>query len=369
MTKIPFLDLGRTYIELKTELDDAYQRVMNSGWYIQGAELEAFEAEFATYCGTDYCIGVGNGLDALHLVLRGYDIGPGDEVIVPSHTFVATWLSVTHAGARPVPVEIPDDGTYTISSALIESAITARTKAIMPVHLYGRPADMTPIMEIAAKHGLKVIEDAAQAHGARYQGRRSGSLGNAAAFSFYPGKNLGAYGDGGAITTNDEELVKKIRSLRNYGSSQKYVHDMIGYNSRLDSLQAAILRVKLRYLDEWNARRLSIADYYQEHLTGTDLLLPTVSADFDSVYHLFVVRTSQRDRLQTELKKVGIETLIHYPIPPHKQLAYESEKTSSLPVAESLACEVLSLPMGPHLSAECVKKVAQQISRILGPHN
>src|SRR6185369_8916606 len=227
MTRIPFLDLGETYKELKAELDNSIQRVMNSGWYIQGEELDAFEAEFAAYCSAKYCVGVGNGLDALHLVLRAYGIGTGDEVIVPSHTFIATWLAVTHAGARPVPVETPDDVSYTISPALIEAAITPRTKAIIPVHLYGRPADMAPIMQIASRHGLKVIEDAAQAHGACYQGCRTGSLGDAAAFSFYPGKNLGAFGDGGAITTNDGELAIKIRSLRNYGSSTKYVHDFI----------------------------------------------------------------------------------------------------------------------------------------------
>lgn len=369
MTKIPFLDLGETYTELKTELNSTIQRVMSSGWYIQGEELEAFETEFAEYCGTKFCMGVGNGLDALHLILRAYGIGPGDEVIVPSNTFIATWLAVTHAGAEPVAVEIPDDASYTISPELIEAAITSKTKAIIPVHLYGRPADMTPIMSIAAKHGLKVIEDAAQAHGAKYHGCRTGSLGDAAAFSFYPGKNLGAFGDGGAITTNDEELVKKIRSLRNYGSSQKYVHDMIGYNSRLDSLQAAMLRVKLRYLDEWNARRVSVAERYQQLLAGTELVLPAVTAGFDSAYHLFVVRTPKRDVLQAELKNAGVETLIHYPIPPHMQRAYKTMQNLALPVAERFSAEVLSLPLGPHLSAESVEKVAQQISRILGSLN
>lgn len=369
MTKIPFLDLGKTYKELKTELDSAFQRVMNSGWYIQGEELDAFEAEFAEYCSAKFCVGVGNGLDALHLILRAYGIGPGDEVIVPSHTFVATWLAVTHAGAQPVPVEIPDDGTYTISPALIEAAITSRTKAIIPVHLYGRPADMTPITLIGAKHGLKVIEDAAQAHGALYQGRRIGSLGDAAAFSFYPGKNLGALGDGGAITTDDSELATKLRSLRNYGSSTKYVHDMLGFNSRLDSLQAALLRVKLRYLDEWNARRVLVAESYQQLLAGTKLMLPAVSAGFESVYHLFVVRTPQRDILQTNLKNAGVETLIHYPIPPHKQLAYTPMQSLDLPVAEGLSREILSLPMGPHLSREEVEKVAYQITRIIRFNN
>lgn len=366
MTKIPFLDLGKTYSELKTELDSAIQRVMNSGWYIQGEEVESFEAEFAEYCGAKFCIGCGNGLDALHLILRAYDIGPGDEVIVPAHTFIATWSAVTLAGAVPVPVENRDDATYTIATELIEAAITPRTRAIIPVHLYGRPADMAPIMRIAEKHGLKVIEDAAQAHGARYQGRCTGSLGDAAAFSFYPGKNLGAYGDGGAITTNDSSLAMKLRSLRNYGSSAKYVHDIMGFNSRLDALQAAMLRVKLHHLDDWNARRVAIAESYQEQLAGTGLVLPTVSGGFDSVYHLYVVATPHRDSLQSELKRSGIETLVHYPIPPHKQHAYESLQSLSLPVAERLSREVLSLPIGPHLSGEALERVAYQVSRIAG---
>ena len=369
MTKIPFLDLAKIYEEIKTELDCAIQRVMSSGWYIQGEELDRFEAEFAEYCGVDFCIGVGNGLEALHLILRAYGIGPGDEVIVPSHTFIATWLAVTHAGAKPVPVEIADDCTYTIDPALIEAAVTPRTKAIIPVHLYGRPADMNPIMLIGAKHRLKVIEDAAQAHGAHYQGRRTGSLGDAAAFSFYPGKNLGAFGDGGAITTDDGDLAKKLRSLRNYGSSTKYVHDMIGYNSRLDPLQAAMLRVKLRHLDEWNARRVSLAECYLKQLAGTTLRLPAVSEGFESVYHLFVVRTPQRDTLQNKLENAGVETLIHYPIPPHRQRAYGVMKNLELPIAEAASGEVLSLPMGPHLSREEVEKVAHHISRIVAPHN
>lgn len=364
--KIPFLDLGQTYQELKIELDGAVQRVLNSGWYIQGEELDAFESEFAQYCGARYCIGVGNGLDALHVILRAYGIGPGDEVIVPAHTFIATWSAVTLAGALPVPVETQDDGTYTIDTELIEAAITPRTRAIIPVHLYGRPADMAPIMLIAAKHGLKVIEDAAQAHGARYQGRRAGLLGDAAAFSFYPGKNLGAFGDGGAITTSDADLAAKLRSLRNYGSSAKYVHDVIGLNSRLDALQAALLRVKLRRLDEWNARRLSIAGCYRRRLSGTDVLLPTESDGFESAYHLYVIRTPLRDLLQAELKKAGIETLIHYPIPPHKQGAYSSMQDHNLPVAERLSSEVLSLPMGPHMSTHDAEVVANHVTRILG---
>ncbi|GAB6192083.1 DegT/DnrJ/EryC1/StrS family aminotransferase [Desulfocastanea catecholica] len=361
MKKVPFLDLRKPYEELRAEIDGAVQRVMNSGWYIQGEELESFETEFAAYCNTRHCVGVGNGLDALHLILIGYGIGSGDEVIVPSHTFIATWLAVSYAGAKPVAVESPDDGTYTISPGLIEGAITSRTKAIIPVHLYGRPADMAPIMEIAARHGLKVIEDAAQSHGARYQGLLTGGIGDASAFSFYPGKNLGALGDGGAITTNDDELAKKLRMLRNYGSSIKYIHEMVGYNSRLDSLQAAILRVKLQYLDEWNARRRTQAEYYQRLLGKADLKLPAVSAGFDQVYHLFVVQTQQRDALQAELKKAGVETLIHYPIPPHKQNAYATMKNDTYPIAERLANEVISLPMGPHLSKEEVEITAHHI--------
>lgn len=366
MTKISFLDLSDTYKELKSELDDAYQRVMHSGWYIQGEELETFEFEFAEYCKAKHCIGVGNGLDALHLILRAYGIGPGDEVIVPSHTFIATWLAVTFAGAEPVPVDMVDNCTYTISPESIELAITPRTRAIIPVHLYGRPADMSPIMLIAARHGIKVIEDAAQAHGARYHGRPAGSLGDAAAFSFYPGKNLGAYGDGGAITTSDGELAAKLRSLRNYGSSTKYVHDVIGFNSRLDPIQAALLRVKLRYLDEWNARRVSISRQYHQLLRDAQIVLPAISTGVDSAHHLFVIRTPWREELQAELKAVNIETLIHYPIPPHKQLAYPSMRRTSMPVAESLAREVLSLPMGPHLSQENVEIVAENVTRIIG---
>lgn len=368
MRRIPFLDLKKTYQELKIEIDTAIQRVLDSGWYIQGAELEAFESEFAEFCETRFCVGVGNGLDALHLILRGYGIGPGDEVIVPSHTFIATWLSVTYAGATPVPVEIPDDTTYTISPEAIEAAITPKTKAVIPVHLYGRPADMAPIMATGAKHGIKIIEDAAQAHGARYKGRRTGGLGDAAAFSFYPGKNLGAFGDGGAITTNDSELYEKLRSLRNYGSSAKYVHDRVGMNSRLDCLQAAVLRVKLRYLNEWNRRRQAIVECYRMHLAKTGVRLPLVSAGFESVYHLFVIRTPQRDRLQAKLRETGVETLIHYPIPPHKQGAYASMQDAALPTAEIVANEVLSLPMGPHLSTDEAEEVAHHIARIHGVH-
>ena len=351
MGKIPFLDLKQPYLELKEELDCAYQRVMDSGWFVHGGELMAFESEFADYCNVKYCIGVGNGLDALHLILRAMDIGEGDEVIVPSNTFIATWLAVSYAGATPVPVE-PDEKTYNIDPNRIEAAITEKAKAIMPVHLYGQPADMDPILEIAAKYHLKVIEDAAQAHGARYKGMRAGSLGDAAGFSFYPGKNLGAFGDGGAVTTNDATIAEKVRRLSNYGSQVKYSHDVKGFNSRLDELQAALLRVKLRKLDEWNGRRKIIADMYLKGLADlSDLTLPYVPDWAEPVWHLFVVRTSKRDQFQQYLEDQAIQTLIHYPIPPHKQGAYKGMSDLTLPVSEQLHREVLSLPMGPALSA------------------
>ena len=357
MKTIPFLDLKQPYSELKEELDCAYQRVMNSGWYIHGTELKAFESEFADYCNVKYCIGVGNGLDALHLILRAMDIGEDDEVIVPSNTFIATWLAVSYAGATPVPVE-PDEKTYNIDPSKIEAAITEKTKAIMPVHLYGQPADMDPILKIAARHHLRVIEDAAQAHGARYKGKRTGSLGDAAGFSFYPGKNLGAFGDGGAVTTNDSTLVERVRRLSNYGSQVKYAHEVKGFNSRLDELQAALLRVKLRKLDEWNERRRQIADQYLQKLSARDyLILPHVPPWAEPVWHLFVVRTPERDCLQKYLTDSGIQTLIHYPVPPHRQSAYQELSHLSLPVSEMIHREVLSLPMGLAMAAGHVQYV------------
>ena len=359
-TTIPFLDLKVATAELRAEFDVAYTRVMDSGWFLLGKELDSFEAEFAAYCNVRHCVGVANGLDALHLILRAYSIGAGDEVIVPAHTFIATWLAVTYAGATPVPVEvIPATGN--LDPAKIEAAITPRTKAIMPVHLYGQPADMDPILEIAARHGLKVIEDSAQAQGALYKGRRTGGLGDAAGTSFYPGKNLGALGDAGAVTTNDLGLAEKVRTLRNYGARVKYQHDLAGFNSRVDELQAAFLRVKLRKLDEWNARRKALAARYLEGLAGVPgLALPTVPPWADPVWHLFVVRTLQRDALQQKLADAGIGTLIHYPIPPHLSGAYAGLQPLtthhsrlpkySLPIAEQLANTVLSLPMGPHMT-------------------
>lgn len=361
---IPFLDLKSPYLELKDELDAAYRRVMESGWYILGKEVEAFEADFAAYCEAKHCIGVGNGLDALHLIVRAYGIGPGDEVIVPANTYIATWLAVTHAGATPVPVE-PVESTYNIDPVKIELAITPKTKAIMVVHLYGQPADMDPINAIAQKHGLKVIEDCAQAHGARYKGRRVGGLGDAAGFSFYPGKNLGAIGDGGVVVTNDDDLADNVRMLRNYGSRVKYENEVLGYNSRLDEFQAAFLRVKLAKLDEWNARRQKVAGQYLTALEGgADLTLPQISGWAESAWHLFVIRHPERDRLQQHLIKAGIGSLIHYPTPPHLSHAYTSAgwKLGDFEISEKFAKEVLSLPMGPHLSSDDVDRIQAAVA-------
>ncbi len=355
---IPFLDLKAPHKEIRDELRDAFERVLDSGWYILGAEVNWFEREFAEYCQSDHCVGVGNGLEALHLILRAYGIGEGDEVIVPSNTYIATWLAASYAGATPIPVE-PDERTYNLDPSRLESAITPRTKAIIAVHLYGQPADMDAINAIARSHGLKVIEDAAQAHGARYKGRRVGSLGDAAGFSFYPGKNLGAIGDGGAVTTNDAALAERIRVLGNYGSQVKYHNDVKGYNSRLDELQAAFLRAKLPVLDAWNTRRQAIAATYLNQLDTSALVLPHVPDWAEPVWHLFVVRSQQRDFLQKQLGAVGIGTMIHYPIPPHLQPAYAElgHSPGAFPIAEAIHREVLSLPMGPHLGEENATKV------------
>ncbi|MFW9263337.1 DegT/DnrJ/EryC1/StrS family aminotransferase [Nostoc sp. CALU 546] len=354
--RVSFLNFEASYLELQEELDAAYQRVMKAGWYILGREVEAFEVEFAAYCQTKYCIGVGNGLDALHLILRAMNIGNGDEVIVPANTYIASWLAVSYAGATPVPVE-PDEKTYNINPQLIEAAITERTKAILVVHLYGQPADMDAINTIAHRYNLKVIEDAAQAHGARFKDHRVGSLGDAAGFSFYPTKNLGAIGDGGAVTTNDVDLADKVRLLRNYGSRVKYENEIQGYNSRLDELQAAFLRVKLTKLDEWNSRRVYIAEQYLQRLVKTaNLTLPFVPNWAESVWHLFVVRHPKRYGLEQHLRQAGIGTLIHYPIPPHLSGAYIGSgwHEGSFAIAERLAKEVLSLPLHPHLTEEQV---------------
>lgn len=366
--KVPFLDLKAAVDELRPEIDAAVARVIGSGHYILGPEVETFEREFAAYCQAAHAVGVADGLDALHLVLRAWGIGPGDEVIVPSNTYIATWLAVSQCGATPVAVE-PDPVTHNLEPGHIEAAITRRTRAIIPVHLYGQPVDLEAIVAIARVHGLKVLEDAAQAHGARYKGRRvGGGGGDAAAWSFYPGKNLGALGDGGAVTTNDAELADRLRVLRNYGSRVKYVNEVQGCNSRLDPLQAAVLGVKLRRLDEWNVRRRHIAGRYLQALAGTGLGLPSVPEWAEPVWHLFVVRHPRRDEIQRLLADAGIGTLIHYPIPPHRQSAYADHPHASrgFPVAEQLASEVLSLPIGPHLGDEAVDAVIEALRHVAG---
>ena len=359
---IPFLDLGAAYRELKTEIDAAVQRVLDSGWYILGPEVEAFETEWASYCEASHAVGLANGLDALILALRALDVGPGDEVIVPSNTYIATWLAVTAVGARPVPVE-PDPATHNIDPALIAAAITPATKVILPVHLYGQPADMDPILAIARQHGIAVVEDAAQAHGARYKGKRIGTHGDIVCWSFYPGKNLGALGDGGAITTNRADLADKIQVLRNYGSRVKYVNEVQGVNSRLDPIQAAVLRVKLAHLDDWTERRRVLAAQYLAGLGDTNLILPHVPDWANPAWHLFVVRTTERETLQSRLTAAGIGTLIHYPIPPHMQAAYADMgiEPGALPLARQLAGEVISLPIGPHLSPDDVQAISDHV--------
>jgi dTDP-4-amino-4,6-dideoxygalactose transaminase len=361
--KVPFLDLNAAYLELAPEINAAAARTLASGWYILAGEVEAFEQDFASYCGAKHCIGVGNGLDALVLALRALEVGTGDEVIVPSNTFIATWLAVSQCGAVPIAVE-PHPDTFTMDPARIEEKVTPRTKAIIPVHLYGQPAHLDPILDIARKYNLRVIEDAAQAHGARYKGRRLGAHGNAVCWSFYPGKNLGAMGDAGAITTDDGGLADELRMLRNYGSRERYVHLIKGVNSRLDPVQAAVLRVKLTRLDDWNSRRALYAAAYLEAFRDSVFALPHVPEWADPVWHLFVVRCLQRDALQVALTARGIGTLIHYPIPPHRQVAYADQGygKNSLPIAEAMAGEVLSLPIGPHLGDQGMSLVIDAVN-------
>lgn len=360
---IPFLDVGAAYRELKAEIDAAVHRVLESGWYILGPEVEAFEVEWANYCEADYAVGLANGLDALTLALRALDIGPGDEVIVPSHTYIATWLAVSATGAVPVGVE-PNPDTYNIDPARIEAAITSRSRAIIPVHLYGQPCDLDPIVALAGRHGLSVVEDAAQAHSASYKGRRIGSHGDIVCWSFYPGKNLGALGDAGAITTNNSKLAARVERLRNYGSSRKYVNEDRGVNSRLDPLQAAVLRVKLERLDDWTERRRTLALRYSDALSQTALKLPRVSECTEPVWHLYVVRSPERDALQQSLAAAGIGTLIHYPIPPHMQQAYAGMNLpeDAFPLTRQLADEVLSLPIGPQMEADDIILIAEAIT-------
>lgn len=359
---IPFLDLKASYAELRDEIDSVIARVAGSGWYIMGPEVEAFENAFARYCEAEHCVGVGNGLDALHLALLAMDVGPGDEVIVSSNTFIATWLAVSYTGATPVPVE-PDPATHNLDPARIEAALTERTKVLLPTHLYGQPADLDPMLDLARRYGLRVIEDAAQAHGARYKGRRIGGHGDAVTWSFYPGKNLGALGDAGAVTTNDAGIAERVRMLGNYGSRRKYVHELRGFNSRLDPIQAAVLTVKLRRLDEWNARRSAVASLYGDRLADAGLALPHVPAWAEPAWHLYVVQSPKRDQLAERLGAAGVQTLIHYPVPPHLQAAYSAMglPPGSLPIAERLADQVLSLPIGPQLERADAERIVEAV--------
>ena len=364
--KVPFLDLHAAYVELRGELDAAVARVLRSGRYILGDEVTAFEAAYAEFVGASHCVAVGSGLDALHLALLALGVEPGTEVIVPSNTYIATWLAVTHSGATPVPVE-PDVRTYNLDPRRLEAAVTSNTPALIPVHLYGQPADMEAILRVARRHGLAVLQDAAQAHGARCNRTPIGSFPDAAAWSFYPGKNLGALGDGGAVTTDDDEVAARVRILRNYGSRRKYEHEAIGLNSRLDEIQAAVLCVKLRHLEDWNARRRHVAQRYLESLADAGVTLPFVPSWTDPVWHLFVVRSAHRDALRRHLEEAGIETLIHYPVPPHRQLAYAGLRLRDhLTVSDAIHREVLSLPMGPHMSVAEVDAVIDAVIRFGG---
>ena len=357
---VPFFELRTCHAEIQSELDAAIQRVVRSGHYILGEETEAFESEFAAYVGAGYAVGVGNGLDALYLGLKAMEVGPGDEVIVPANTYIATWLAVSQTGATPVPVE-PNPATYNIDPTQIMAALSKRTKAIIPVHLYGQPADLDPILDIARGNGLRVLEDAAQAHGARYKGKRIGTHGDVVAWSFYPNKNLGALGDAGAITTNDDELAGRIRILRNYGSREKYVNEVKGVNSRLDAIQAAALRVKLKYLDAWNARRRDVAQRYLALLQDTSVVLPQAGGYAEHVWHQFPVLCQRRNALQAHLAARGVGTLIHYPIAPHMQQAFSELgfKAGAFPISERIHAQELSLPMGPHLQPAEVEYVAE----------
>lgn len=360
---VPFLSLQASTAELRGELDEAIARVLSSGHYIGGPEVEAFEAEYAQFVGARHCIGVANGLDAITLSLLAHGCRPGDEVLVPSNTFVATWLGASHAGGIPVPVE-PDWRTNVLDASALDAALTPRTRFVLPVHLYGLPVDLPAFIEVCRARGLVLIDDAAQAHGARVGPTRVGGFGVTSTWSFYPGKNLGALGDAGAVTTDDEEVADRLRRLRNYGSRVKYVHELVGFNSRLDPLQAALLRVKLRHLVEWNRRRETIAALYLSALQGVEgLQLPFVPEGRASSWHLFVVRTPRRDALQQHLERAGIGTIIHYPMPPHLQQAYASRDFSAfrLGATAQAAQEVLSLPIGPHLSHDDANRVVDAV--------
>src|SRR5213595_187902 len=361
--QVPFVDLAAQFRTIEGEINEATSRVIQQTDFILGREVSLFEEEFAAFCEAKYAIGVDSGTSALELDLRAYDIGPGDEVITAANSFIASALAISHAGARPILVDV-DPSTYTVDVSAIEKATTPRTKAVIPVHLYGHPADMDPIRELADKHGLVIIEDACQAHGTRYQGKRVGSLGHAAAFSFYPGKNLGAYGDGGIVVTNDRKVAKRLEMLRNYGQKEKYQHLFRGYNRRLDTMQAAILRVKLKYLEKWNAARRWNAKLYQKHLEGSGVVVPGEAGGAESVWHLYVIRTERRDALKDHLVSKGINASIHYPVPIHLQPAYQDlgHKRGDFPVTEAYAEKILSLPMYAELTGRQIEFVAQTIS-------
>ena len=362
MIPVPGLDLAAAHRALADEIEPAVLAVLRSGNYVMGPQVEAFEAAFAAHVGARHCVGVGNGFDALRLSLEALRVGPGDEVIVPSHTYIATWFAVSAVGARPVPVEV-DDLTFALDPNRVEDAIGPRTRAMVPVHLYGHPAPMADLLEIAERHELRVVEDAAQAQGAKLDGRHVGTFGDAAGWSFYPVKNLGAAGDAGAITTNDDALARRLRLARNQGSISRSVHEVVGSNSRLDPIQAAILGVKLRHLETWNGQRRAIATRYLAGLNGTSLRLPTVGPGVDHVWHQFVVRHQERDSLREALAAAGIETLIHYETPPHRQAAYADLgfTAGSFPIAELLSAEILSLPIDPLLSPAAVDAVIATI--------
>jgi len=364
--QVPFVDLAAQYRTIAAEIHETTSRVIQEADFILGREVTLFEEEFAAFCEVKYAVGVDSGTSALELALRAYDIGPGDEVITAANTFIATALAISHAGAKPVLVDV-DPLTYTIDVREIRRVVTRRTKAILPVHLYGHPAHMDAIRQLAEEFGLVVIEDACQAHGARYKGKRAGSLGHAAAFSFYPGKNLGAYGDGGIVVTNDREVAKRLEMLRNYGQKEKYHHLFRGFNRRLDTLQAAILRVKLKYLEKWNAARRSNAKFYHDFLEGTDVVTPAETPEVESVWHLYVIRSEHRDMLRERLVSEGISASIHYPVPIHLQPAYEDlgYKRGDFPVTEGLAARILSLPMYAELTSEQVQLAAVTIREFM----
>ncbi len=362
---IPFIDLKREYAEISEEINQAIQGVLENGWFILGEEVKRFEQEFSRYIGTKYAIGVNSGSDALFLGLKALGIGKGDEVITVSHTFISTVDAIVRNGAKPVFVDI-DAYTYCIDITKIEERITKRTRVLLPVHLYGHPADMQPLMEIAKKHRLFVIEDACQAHGAEYKGKKLGSLGDIGCFSFYPVKNLGAYGDGGMVVTRNQGVATRLRMLRNCGQSQKYYHDFVGVNSRLDEIQAAILRVKLKHLDEWNERRRKAAKIYDRLLRDAGVIIPVEKKYAKHVYHLYVIRDKKRDRLQQRLLANGIQTQIHYPIPVHKQKAYaELGHAAKLPVTERICNEILSLPMHPFFREDEIQAIVERCKECL----